>query len=149
MLMTWWYKEPGHQWINSHHALLNPQLSSILISFKPHLHKMLIALTSNLVHEFIDWLFFVTLCCLLRLVGGTVSGHFSAICFNVNFIRKCSFLLCPPHTHTHIRFRPFDLANNRDHSVHESWCYIVMLSLIGWVHTQNDPWVLVPCAGGK
>ena len=25
------------------------------------------------------------------------------------------------------------LANKR-------WCYIVMLSLIGWVHPQNDPW---------
>ena len=26
--------------------------------------------------------------------------------------------------------------------VHEGWPYIVMSSLIGWVHAQNDPWVL-------
>ena len=25
--------------------------------------------------------------------------------------------------------------------VNERWCYIVMSSLIGWAHTQNDPWV--------
>ena len=28
-------------------------------------------------------------------------------------------------------------------SANERWCYIVMLTLIGWVHTQNDPCVLL------
>ena len=26
-------------------------------------------------------------------------------------------------------------------SANERWRYIVMSSLIGWAHTQNDPWV--------
>ena len=26
------------------------------------------------------------------------------------------------------------------HPVNERWCYILTLSLIGWAHTQNDPW---------
>ena len=26
------------------------------------------------------------------------------------------------------------------HPANENWCYIVTSSLIGWAHTQNDPW---------
>ena len=29
-------------------------------------------------------------------------------------------------------------------SANERWCYIVMSCIIGWVHTQNDPWKWCP-----
>ena len=33
------------------------------------------------------------------------------------------------------------------HPANDRWSYIVTSSLIGWVHTQNDPWILVNLHG--